>query len=54
MRPTLMDYARRAMFSWLTEKAGKKWATEADLPVEVQSMIARTATRIAKKREQLM
>ena len=41
-RPTPKDNARRAMFGWLTEKAVDKWApaTEADLPVEVQSLIA--------------
>ena len=41
-RPTPKDNARRAMFGWLTEKSIDKWApaTEADLPVEVQSLIA--------------
>ncbi len=41
-RPTPKDNARRAMFGWLTDKSIEKWApaTEADLPVEVQSMIA--------------
>ncbi|OYW17687.1 MAG: ribonucleoprotein, partial [Planctomycetales bacterium 12-60-4] len=41
-RPTPKDNARRAMFSWLTDKSIDKWApaTEADLPVEVQSLIA--------------
>ncbi len=41
-RPTPKDNARRAMFGWLTDKAVDKWApaTEADLPVEVQSLIA--------------
>jgi 60 kDa SS-A/Ro ribonucleoprotein len=41
-RPTPKDNARRAMFGWLTDKAIDKWApaTEADLPVEVQSLIA--------------
>ncbi len=41
-RPTPKDNARRAMFGWLTDKAVEKWApaTEADLPVEVQSLIA--------------
>jgi 60 kDa SS-A/Ro ribonucleoprotein len=41
-RPTPKDNARRAMFGWLTDKAIDKWApaTESDLPVEVQSLIA--------------
>ncbi len=41
-RPTPKDNARRAMFGWLTDKSVDKWApaTEADLPVEVQSLIA--------------
>jgi 60 kDa SS-A/Ro ribonucleoprotein len=41
-RPTPKDNARRAMFGWLTDKSIDKWApaTEADLPVEVQSLIA--------------
>ncbi len=41
-RPTPKDNARRAMFGWLTDKSIEKWApaTETDLPVEVQSLIA--------------
>ena len=41
-RPTPKDNSRRAMFGWLTDKSIDKWApaTEADLPVEVQSLIA--------------
>ncbi|MFM8251371.1 MAG: vWA domain-containing protein [Planctomycetota bacterium] len=41
-RPTPTDNARRAMFGWLTDKSIEKWApaTAADLPVEVQSLIA--------------
>jgi 60 kDa SS-A/Ro ribonucleoprotein len=41
-RPTPKDNARRAMFGWLTDKSIEKWApaTEADLPVDVQSLIA--------------
>jgi 60 kDa SS-A/Ro ribonucleoprotein len=41
-RPTPKDNARRAMFGWLTDKSIEKWApaTEADLPVEVQSLIS--------------
>ena len=41
-RPTPKDNARRALFGWLTEKETDKWApaTEVDLPVQVQSLIA--------------
>jgi 60 kDa SS-A/Ro ribonucleoprotein len=41
-RPTPKDNARRAMFGWLTDKSIEKWApaAEADLPAEVQSLIA--------------
>ncbi len=41
-RPTPTDNARRAMFGWLTGKDVEKWApaTEADLPADVQSLIA--------------
>ena len=41
-RPTPKDNARRATFGWLTDKSIEKWApaTKADLPVEVQSLIA--------------
>jgi 60 kDa SS-A/Ro ribonucleoprotein len=41
-RPTPKDNARRAMFGWLTDKSIDKWApaTEADLPAEIQSLIA--------------
>ncbi len=41
-RPTPKDNARRAIFGWLTDKSIDKWApaTEADLPTEVQSLIA--------------
>ena len=41
-RPTPKDNARRALFGWLTEKETDKWApaTEADLPTQVQSLIA--------------
>ena len=41
-RPTPTDNARRAMFGWLTGKEFEKWApaTEADLPADVQSLIA--------------
>ncbi|MFM8214019.1 MAG: TROVE domain-containing protein [Pirellula sp.] len=41
-RPTPTDNARRALFGWLTDKSIDKWApaTEADLPAEVQLLIA--------------
>ena len=41
-RPTPKDNARRALFGWLTDKETEKWApaTEADLPAQVQGLIA--------------
>ena len=41
-RPTPKDNERRAFFGWLTDKEIEKWtpATEADLPAEVQSLMA--------------
>ena len=41
-RPTPKDNERRALFGWLTNKETDKWApaTEADLPAQVQSLIA--------------
>jgi 60 kDa SS-A/Ro ribonucleoprotein len=41
-RPTPKDNARRALFGWLTDKETAKWApaTEADLPEQVQSLVA--------------
>jgi len=41
-RPTPKDNARRTLFGWLTEKETEKWApaTEADLPEQVQGLIA--------------
>ncbi len=41
-RPKPKDNARRALFGWLTDKETEKWApaTEADLPVQVQGLIA--------------
>lgn len=41
-RPTPRDNARRALFGWLTDKETEKWApaTEADLPAQVQALIA--------------
>ena len=45
-RPTPKDNQRRALFGWLTDKEIAKWApaTEADLPVEIQSLIAYRAS----------
>ncbi len=39
-RPTPKDNPRRALFGWLTDKEIAKWApaTEADLPIEIQSL----------------
>jgi 60 kDa SS-A/Ro ribonucleoprotein len=41
-RPTPTDNSRRALYGWLTEKTVDKWvpASEADLPAEVQSLVA--------------
>ncbi len=41
-RPTPKDNQRRALFGWLTDKETQKWApaTEADLPAQVQGLIA--------------
>ena len=41
-RPTPKDNARRALFGWLTDKPVEKWApaTEADLPEQVQALVA--------------
>ena len=41
-RPTPKDNERRALFGWLTDKETDKWApaTEADLPAQVQNLIA--------------
>ena len=41
-RPTPKDNTRRALFGWLTDKEPAKWApaTEADLPAQVQALIA--------------
>lgn len=41
-RPTPKDNQRRALFGWLTDKEVSKWApaAEADLPIEVQKLIA--------------
>ncbi len=41
-RPTPKDNERRALFGWLTDKETEKWApaTEADLPAQVQTLMA--------------
>jgi 60 kDa SS-A/Ro ribonucleoprotein len=41
-RPTPKDNARRALFGWLTGKETAQWApaTEADLPEQVQALVA--------------
>jgi 60 kDa SS-A/Ro ribonucleoprotein len=41
-RPTPKDNVRRAMYGWVTDKSIEKWApaAKADLPVEIQSLIA--------------
>jgi len=41
-RPKPKNNARRALFGWLTDKETEKWApaTEADLPAQVQGLIA--------------
>jgi 60 kDa SS-A/Ro ribonucleoprotein len=41
-RPTPQDNQRRALFGWLTDTQTEKWApaSEADLPVQVQGLIA--------------
>ena len=41
-RPTPKDNERRALFGWLTDRESGKWApaTEADLPAQVQGLIA--------------
>jgi 60 kDa SS-A/Ro ribonucleoprotein len=41
-RPTPVNNERRALFGWLTDKEVEKWApaTQADLPAQVQSLIA--------------
>ncbi len=45
-RPTPKDNQRRALFGWLTDKEIAKWApaTAADLPIEIQSLIAYRAS----------
>ncbi len=45
-RPMPKDNQRRALFGWLTDKEVAKWApaTEADLPPEVQALIAYRAS----------
>lgn len=45
-RPTPKDNQRRALLGWLTDKETAKWApaTEADLPLEVKTLIAYRAS----------
>jgi 60 kDa SS-A/Ro ribonucleoprotein len=45
-RPTPKDNQRRALFGWLTDKEIAKWApaTEADLPIEIQALVAYRAS----------
>lgn len=49
-RPTPKDNERRALFGWLTDKETEKWApaTEADLPAQVQALIAYRQTDTAE------
>lgn len=49
-RPTPKDNPRRALFGWLTGKEVEKWApaTEADLPAQVQGLIAYRQTEMAE------
>jgi 60 kDa SS-A/Ro ribonucleoprotein len=49
-RPTPKDNSRRALFGWLTDKETEKWApaTEADLPAQVQGLIAYRQADVAE------
>ena len=49
-RPTPKDNGRRALFGWLTDKEPAKWApaSEADLPAQVQALIAYRAAETAE------
>jgi 60 kDa SS-A/Ro ribonucleoprotein len=49
-RPTPADNSRRALFGWLTDKEVAKWApaTEADLPEQVQTLVAYRAAESAE------
>ncbi len=50
-RPTPVDNARRALFGWLTDKELAKWApaTEADLPAQVQALMAYRGAEIEQE-----
>jgi 60 kDa SS-A/Ro ribonucleoprotein len=55
-RPTPKDNARRALFGWLTDKDVAKWApaTEADLPAQVQALIAYRQAETAEAQTLIM
>lgn len=55
-RPTPKDNARRALFGWLTDKEVAKWApsTEADLPAQVQALIAYRQAETAEAQALIM
>ncbi len=55
-RPTPKDNARRALFGWLTDKEIAKWApaTQADLPLQVQSLIAYRQAETAEAQAQIV
>ncbi|MCU0961177.1 MAG: TROVE domain-containing protein [Pirellulaceae bacterium] len=55
-RPTPKDNARRALFGWLTDKEVAKWApaTEADLPDQVQTLIAYRQAETAEAQALIM
>ena len=55
-RPTPKDNARRALFGWLTDKEVAKWApaTEADLPEQVQALIAYRQAETAEAQTLIM
>lgn len=55
-RPTPKDNARRALFGWLTDKEIEKWApaTESDLPIEVQRLIAYRKAQSAEEQVRLL
>jgi len=55
-RPTPKDNARRALFGWLTDKEVAKWApaSEADLPEQVQALIAYRQAETAEAQALIM
>ncbi len=55
-RPTPKDNARRALFGWLTDKEVAKWApaTDADLPAQVQALIAYRQAETAEAQTLIM